>query len=509
LISQTSLEPNLPQHDETIVPIRPNLRGEGAASRPAAPPAARLLRPALTALGLGALVAAGAAGFVWLPNQAEDERARAAVLPVAESPAAVAPAVPELSPEQAAALKAEAGDLLANLLTLQDDLTQLNTGQWAAEDWAKYQALSEAGDNAFLIDDFATAVASYAEAKALGEALVARAATTLAAALAAGDAALANGASAEAITQYDLVLTIEPAHAAATAGRARAERLPEVQELVQRANVEAARGELQAALSLYRDALAIDAAWPAAMNGVAEVNRRLVDADFERRLSAGLAQLAAEDFSAAQDEFKAALALRPGARAALDGLAQAEEGAKLAAIALAEARGLAFERRELWDQAIALYASVLEENGTLLFAQTGIERAQARAGLDAKLANLIDNPTLLFGDAVLADARLLLASAAEEAEKGPRLTSQIERLGELIELASTPIAVRLESDQLTSVTLYRVGTLGTFAAKDIELRPGTYTVIGSRDGYRDVRQTFTVRPGRDLPPINVVCVERI
>ena len=32
----------------------------------------------------------------------------------------------------------------------------------------------------------------------------------------------------------------------------------------------------------------------------------------------------------------------------------------------------------------------------------------------------------------------------------------------------------------------------------VELRPGTYTAIGSRDGYRDVRQTFTVRPGREL-----------
>lgn len=503
------MEPNLPQHDETIVPIRRNLRGAAAEpeSKPATPLVARFARPALAVLGLGALVAAGAAGFVWLPKQAEEQRA--AVLPAAEPSAAVEPAVPELSPEQAAALRAEAGDLLASLLTLQDDLTKLNVAQWAAEDWAKYQELSEAGDNAFLVDDFATSVASYAEAKALGEALVGRAATTLAAALAAGDAALAVGDSAEAMTQFDVVLTIEPEHAAAAAGRARAERLPEVQELVQRANVEAARGELQAALSLYREALAIDANWPAASTGVAEVNRRLVDAEFERLLSAGLAQLGAEDFTAAQGEFVAALALRPGARAALDGLAQAEEGAKLGEIALAEARALAFERRELWDQAIALYASVLEENGTLVFAQAGLERAQARAGLDAKLANIIDNPTLLFGDAVLADARLLLASAREEAEQGPRLTSQIERLGELIELASTPIPVRLESDQLTNVTLYRVGTLGSFAAKDVELRPGTYTVIGSRDGYRDVRQTFTVRPGRNLPPINVVCVERI
>jgi tetratricopeptide (TPR) repeat protein len=338
---------------------------------------------------------------------------------------------------------------------------------------------------------------------------VARAAATIAESLAAADAALAAGDSQVAIERYDVVLTIEPTHAAAAAGRARAEKLPEVLALVQRANVEVARGELEAALATYREALALDADWPAAHAGVDRVNRMLRDAEYERLLSAGFGLLASEDFAGARHQDEAALKLRPGSREAADGLVQAEEAAKLDQIALAEARALAFERRELWDQAIELYRTVLADDSTLLFAQTGLERAEARAGLDAKLANLIDNPTLLFGDSVLADARALLDTAAAEPEKGPRLTTQIEELGRLVELAAKPLPVRLESDQLTSVTLYRVGALGTFTAKELELRPGTYTVIGSRDGYRDVRQTFTVRPGRSLPPINVVCVEPI
>ena len=94
-----------------------------------------------------------------------------------------------------------------------------------------------------------------------------------------------------------------------------------------------------AALATYREALAIDADWPAAHAGVAEVNRMLRDAEYERLLSAGFGLLGAEDFAAAQREFEAALAMRPGSREAADGLAQAEEGAKLDQIALAEARG--------------------------------------------------------------------------------------------------------------------------------------------------------------------------
>jgi tetratricopeptide (TPR) repeat protein len=245
---------------------------------------------------------------------------------------------------------------------------------------------------------------------------------------------------------------------------------------VQRADAERARGELEVALATYREALAIDPEWTPATVGVGEVTQALRDTEFDRLLSKAYGSLGAESFGE---------------------------------VALTEARALAFERRELWNEAIDLYRSVLESDETLLFAQSGLERAQARAGLDAKLSNLLENPALLLTDSVLADARKLLESAAAETPQGPRLEAQRAELGKLITLASQPIAVRLTSDQLTSVTLYRVGSLGVFASRDLELRPGTYTVIGSRDGYRDVRHTFTVRPGASPPPINVICVEPI
>jgi hypothetical protein len=142
------LEPNPPQHDETIVPVRPNLRGAAAAPTEAPPAAPRLLRQSLTALGAVAFLAAAAAAFYWLPARVEEERVVAR--PAAEPAAAAEPARPVLSAEEREALRAQAGDLLAGLLTLQDDLTQLNVADWAAEDWAKFQQLSEAGDNAFL-----------------------------------------------------------------------------------------------------------------------------------------------------------------------------------------------------------------------------------------------------------------------------------------------------------------------------------------------------------------------
>ena len=57
------------------------------------------------------------------------------------------------------------------------------------------------------------------------------------------------------------------------------------------------------------------------------------------------------------------------------------------------------------------------------------------------------------------------------------------------------IAVDLQSDLQTDVVVYRVGKLGSFETHRLELHPGTYTVVGTRDGYRDVRKRFTLRAG--------------
>jgi len=110
---------------------------------------------------------------------------------------------------------------------------------------------------------------------------------------------------------------------------------------------------------------------------------------------------------------------------------------------------------------------------------------------------------------VLADASELIGDASAIAAAGPRLTEQTTELARLVRLASTPVEIELQSDEMTEVTVYRVGPLGTFAQRTIEVRPGTYTAVGSRDGYRDVRQTFTVLPGRTVDPIRVACVEPI
>ena len=69
--------------------------------------------------------------------------------------------------------------------------------------------------------------------------------------------------------------------------------------------------------------------------------------------------------------------------------------------------------------------------------------------------------------------------------------------------------VVLESDEKTEVTVFQVAVLGKFERVELALRPGTYTVVGTRRGYRDVRRTLVVRPGQEPAPLLVLCEEKV
>ena len=489
-----------PAHGETIAPLERPGRPAPSAARPS--PLARRWWPTLAFVGL-ALVA----GIVFwvLPDWGARQRALPAPAPVPE----VADSGPTLSPEQIEALKQQGQALLAQLLPQQPRVEALHPGDWAPDDWTRYQTLGRNGDDAYLDADYAGAVEAYGAAVELGDTLLARADELTAQALAAGEAALAAGRPEAATERFNFVLAIDADQEVAQAGLARAEQMPKVLELVSHGEALEDAGQLDEAVAAYREAVRLDPDYAAAAKARDRALAKRSGAQFESYMSAGFAAVTSQDFDAAHEAFEAALALQPDAAAARDGLQQAEFGQSLDAIELAEARALAFERRELWTSAVEQYRSALDTDDTLDFARQGLARAQARADLDAKLENLIANPNLLFRDDILAQAKALLGDARAVDTPGPRLESQARRLDHLITLASEPLSVELKSDQMTEVTLYRVGELGAFDTKEVDLRPGTYTAVGSRDGYRDVRRTFTVLPGKAPDPIVVACDEPI
>jgi len=232
-------------------------------------------------------------------------------------------------------------------------------------------------------------------------------------------------------------------------------------------------------------------------------------------MAQGLEALDRGELDAARAAFERARKLRPDAPQIDEALARVEERARLDSIDghLRAARSL--EAREEWRSAASEYSAALDIDGRIKSAREGRDRATARADLSDALDAHLAQPERLSEDTVLAAARRVLAEATDVAsdddagESSPRLRRQIDELGSLIESWATPVAVVLQSDALTEVTVYRVGRLGTFHQRELSLRPGTYTVVGSRLGYRDERLTLVVPPGSSPQPVSIQCREEI
>ena len=70
-------------------------------------------------------------------------------------------------------------------------------------------------------------------------------------------------------------------------------------------------------------------------------------------------------------------------------------------------------------------------------------------------------------------------------------------------------AVRLDGPGGSVTGLAWRVNLNTASAAELELLPGVYTVVGHRNGYRDVRLTLRVKPGDKATTLEVVCTETI
>ena len=171
-------------------------------------------------------------------------------------------------------------------------------------------------------------------------------------------------------------------------------------------------------------------------------------------------------------------------------------------------QGTQAEREERWADAVGLYQQALEIDALMLFATEGVARAEPRADLDTRLETMPKERDRLIDARIMRLAQETLAEAEAIADPGPRLQAQIAAARDTLAYANTPVAVTMTSDGLTDITLLRVRRLGTLAEQTLSLRPGVYTAVGIRNGYRDVRIKFEVRPDQ-ANTVAVRCVETI
>jgi hypothetical protein len=242
----------------------------------------------------------------------------------------------------------------------------------------------------------------------------------------------------------------------------------------------------------------------------ARADGRLAEQQFDKLMTRGLGQLERSDWPGAEQSFGAALKLRPADRPAADGLARAKEGGQRDALARLQREAQGFESAERWEEALAAYQRAAAIEPGVDFARQGAARAERMIRLHARLDGYLARPERLYSPRVREEAQQFLAALDREAAAtGPRISQERQRLDAALKRATTKVTVLLASDNATEVTLQRVGPLGRFQDREVALTPGTYTLVGSRPGYKDVRVDVTVDPDAPAQRVFVACEERV
>lgn len=459
------------------------------------------------ALALIAAFSLAALVFFLLPSWLGPPRSAAPPPPVTS--AAPAPPAPVSEPAENVRQRLLAQEAASRYRQSGAALREIGAPLWAPEDWA---AAAEGGEKAaasVAARDYARAVELYDDATRRLASIAGQADTAFARALAAGAAAIQARASGEAVKAFRLALTIRPGDTKARHGLTRAERLDEVLARLATGESRENAGALAQARREYEAAVKLDPEFGPSQVALGRIDARLATERFNELMTRGLAQVERSDWSGAVQSFSAALKIRPAHRAAADGLATAKQGQQRETLARLQREAQTLESAERWEQSLAIYRQAEAIDPAVDFAREGIARSTRMIALHARMASYLAEPERLYSAPVRAEAQEFLASLENEAAAGPGLARDRQRLKAALQRAITKITVRLESDNATEVTLYRVRRLGRFQDREVALTPGTYTLVGSRPGYKDVRVQLIVAPDSNPQRVFIACEERV
>ena len=423
---------------------------------------------------------------------------------------ATAPAVPaSVTVKDSASSQADAEQALQDFLRTRARLELANVMVWGEPEWSQAIEDADRGNHHFTQRQFAPAAEALTKASQRLLTLESERDQRLANALDTGWQALQANDSVSASGFFEVAKAIDSGSLDALDGLERARVRPDVLRLMTMGEVAVSNGDLNSAQTAYREAVALDVAYEAAQIALQHVNEEISELAFSDAMSRALQALEREQISTAEAALREAASLKPDAqvvRNTQQEVAQTKQRLWLESQRKSAAKAVS---REDWSAALVVYRTVLARAPQAGFARQGLLVAEDREKLHQQLDHYLQDPTRVYSDQPRANAEKLLESAANPPASETRLTEKIRRLQVLITQATTPRTVTLKSDGLTTVNIYHVGRLGQFTSQQLQLRPGTYTVVGSRPGYRDVRQTLTVKPGAEQQALDIRCEESV
>ena len=428
-----------------------------------------------------------------LPSRSEPERA------IQQAP---------IAPPQSPVAQKDAQQALQVFLRLRAHPLFKDAHSWAKEQWQSALEQADEGDMLFGKGKFKSAKDSYEGATGQLNSLLEAQPHILGSTLNKAEDLLQENAIEPAIEAFEKVLLMEQGHLQAQAGLSQAKVRKAVLQEMRQGDQALRDNQLQTAKTAYMTALSLDPGYQPADVALQAIQDTLDNQAYQSAMSIALVSVQSGQFSKARQALDAASKIRPQSPEIADARQSLKLAIKQARLNRLRRESDKMSSGEQWVKAAELYKQALAIETQTGFASSGLAHAQARIELHKQLDHYLNNPQRLSSNEPLSNAKALLGANASPPQNEPQLLAKLNALEKQLQLASVPVSLVIESDALTKISIYHIGQLGLFERKQLSLRPGRYTLVGSRPGYRDVRTVIELRPNMPLQ-IQLKCEEMI
>lgn len=418
--------------------------------------------------------------------------------------------VPEVSPEdpEMAKQRETALDARAEFDFKHNSWLDRSAEKWSLSAFADAEKIAIAAGEALEAKSYIEAAEAYLKALVTLEMLETEIPEATNQQLRKAQLAIENGKKADAEESLRLISILNPDHAFAEKLKVRAAVCEEVFALITTAKENEAASEWGLAMVDYQQAYQMDTASANALEGLNRTKKHIAGKSFDEAMSEGFKAYSKTNYVAAVTAFSRAVSIR-NIKESKAALLQAENALRLKRLAAKEKAALALEEAERWESALVIYEEVLAEDISIAFAREGKKRVVQQAEFLKAVESLLAKPDRLLTDKGFDYAKSLVEEYASVELKSKTLKLKMQELENAMVDASTPIQLFISSDGKTSVDVYRVGRFGELTQKVLKLKPGKYTIVGHREGYRDVRKEIFLEPGSDFSETEIICDEKL
>jgi len=388
-------------------------------------------------------------------------------------------------------------------------LADANLKAWSPQQELAIISLKDRASASFATGDYTAALKELSDSETMAKQLLAQREEIFSSELSMAENALVADHDVKAKLRITKALLLKPNNPEALKLAQRIDALPKTIALLKKAAIARTENNLEKEYAAVAEALKIAPDRQGLKQREATLKESIKESQFAPLVARGLANVKRKKLQAARANYKQANRLYPG-RSELRIL---NESINRLAIALdletAKTRGKAAIARDQWEKAQSIYAAAAKRHPDDKTILDGLQLSNKLVSLRRALSNYLRQPERLSSRNVSAGARQILVQSRVFARNSKSLSKKAAALNALLAKVNVKIPVTVTSDNQTYILVRGVGKVGLTQQRTIQLKAGTYTFEGLREGYKSKLVEVRIPIGSRSFGVKVVCDERI